>query len=180
MSGRPHPVSQYGEGGPEPREAMAPEPRSLPDGHAMETTEKLRLLREPTALPDRRFEKPGTNLRRRREGSGPKTTPSVEVPLVATPTFEARQTFTGCAETDFQGLTSGAKWLEPREETDRLYAVLIAAADRVCVAGNLLKETTDVGTRSEVAGIAAVLSERRACVGVIAACVVGGGIQSGR
>ena len=62
MSGRPHPVSQYGEGGPEPREAMAPEPRSLPDGHAMETTEKLRLLREPTALPDRRFDEPGTNI----------------------------------------------------------------------------------------------------------------------
>ena len=101
----------------------------------METTEGLRLVRESDMLPNCRFDTPGTDIRRRREGCIPQTTPSVEVPLVAPTTFEAFQTFTGRAETNFQGLTGGAWGLEPREGTDRLNAVFIATADRVCVAG---------------------------------------------
>ena len=101
-------------------------------------------------MPDRWFEKPGANLRRRREGSGPKTSPGVEVPLVAPVFLEALETLAGRAETNFQGLAVGAGRREPREGTDSLDAVLVAAAGGVCVAGHLLKETTDVGAGSGV------------------------------
>ena len=130
-------------------------------------------------MPDRRVLKPSANIRRRREGSGPKTSPGVEVPLVAPVFLEALETLAGRAETYFQGLTVGAGRREPREGTDSLDTLLVAAAGGVCVAGHLLKETTDVGAGSGVIRSTDVLGRRGGPVGSVAASVVGGAVWAG-